>query len=721
MRMKSSIVALALLVAAGALAFAQAGQTLILEYVDGSNLTVVYPDQTSYSYANGSIQEGDAVPVGSTVKTGAGTSIELKLKPNGTVIKLAKMTTFRVETLGTPQKDQNGFTLVGGKIRAVAAVGSQYTVYTASTVAGVRGTDFTMAFEEGAKATLLVTKGAVEFARRAADGSAADAIMVAAGQFADFFKSFTPAPFTPEQLSEEYGDVNIDPTHMPAQAEDKQAGSGDQQPADTAATPAQAEAAKAQTSSAFMEWLRDSLGMEIGSITINGDTWAKAVIQPTITLGKLRAGLYLPIIYSDNLFNPSTWYKPAGNNEWSFGTDVGWSAHPAQAALDAATDLALKFKFIEYGKPLVDPFFLKVGNLNDFTIGHGLLMRNYANDSDFPSVRRIGLLVGLDQGSWGFEAMTNDLTDNQILGGRLYVRPLPESRLALGISSVVDLYPASMVDTAIAPDKYGDPMFIGAAADLDLPIITTSLLGIRFFADGGAMVPYVRTGGVGSGDAGLRYDMVYDNGAIRNWGAMTGFMGNVLFLDWRLEYRYFTGAFSPSFFDSGYDRRRGELVAEWAQYLSGTTAIDQAPSVMGIYGEGSASIINDKLSLKLGYFWPWSATATSLDEQLSTSDDYFTATLVVKKGLIPVINASGAIRYERRHLIQSIIDGGSLFDENTIFSGELAAPVPGAPNLDLALVVSTMVSRDTNGDIEYTTSGNPKIVPAVTLETRLHF
>jgi len=121
------------------------------------------------------------------------------------------------------------------------------------------------------------------------------------------------------------------------------------------------------------------------------------------------------------------------------------------------------------------------------------------------------------------------------------------------------------------------------------------------------------------------------------------------------------------------------------------------------------------------YFWPWSASATSLDEQLSTSDDYFTASLVVKKGLIPVVNVSGAIHYERRHFVQSIIDGGSLFDENTIFSGELAAPVPGAPNLDLALVVSTMISRNPNGDVEFTSSGNPRIVPAVTLETRLHF
>ncbi|HPB66354.1 MAG TPA: FecR family protein, partial [Spirochaetales bacterium] len=153
----------------------------------------MYPDSTVYSYATGSVMEGDAIPIGATVKTGADTSVELRLKPNGTVVKLAKMTSFRVDGLATPQKDQNAFTIASGKIRAVAAKGSQYTIYTSTTVAGVRGTDFSMSFEEGAKAMLLVAKGRVEFGRRGEGDAMADAIMVGAGQFADFFKGLTAA------------------------------------------------------------------------------------------------------------------------------------------------------------------------------------------------------------------------------------------------------------------------------------------------------------------------------------------------------------------------------------------------------------------------------------------------------------------------------------------------------------------------------------------------
>ena len=180
MRPIKTILATALAIAFAAAAFAQAPQSLVLEFVDGDNLDVVYPDSTVYSYATGSVMEGDAIPVGATVRTGADTSVELRLKPNGTVVKLAKMTSFRVDGLATPQKDQNAFTIASGKIRAVAAKGSQYTIYTSTTVAGVRGTDFSMSFEEGAKAMLLVARGKVEFGRRGEGDAIADAIMVGA-------------------------------------------------------------------------------------------------------------------------------------------------------------------------------------------------------------------------------------------------------------------------------------------------------------------------------------------------------------------------------------------------------------------------------------------------------------------------------------------------------------------------------------------------------------
>ena len=77
-----------------------AGQKLILEFVDGPDLSVAAADG-SVKKLNAGILEGDAVPVGSTIVTGPGTSAELKLKPNGTIIKLAKSTSFKVAGLAS--------------------------------------------------------------------------------------------------------------------------------------------------------------------------------------------------------------------------------------------------------------------------------------------------------------------------------------------------------------------------------------------------------------------------------------------------------------------------------------------------------------------------------------------------------------------------------------------------------------------------------------------
>ena len=73
-------------------------------------------------------------------------------------------------------------------------------------------------------------------------------------------------------------------------------------------------------------------------------------------------------------------------------------------------DLALKVKYLEYGNQQFDPFFIKVGNLASFTLGHGMLMNDYANDSEFPAVRKVGLDLGMNvanKESFGFELLAN--------------------------------------------------------------------------------------------------------------------------------------------------------------------------------------------------------------------------------------------------------------------------------------------------------------------------
>ncbi len=713
---------------AAAAAPAPQAQKLILEFVDGADLTVIAPD-ASVLKLNAGIFEGDPIPLGATVQTGASTTAELKLSPNGTIVKLAKSTTFKVAGLATTGQDKNAFALAAGKIRAVAAKGGNYEVSSQTAVCGVRGTDFAFEVNEG-KAMLLVAKGLVAFQKLDPAGGVLGEIAVGAGEAADAFAEvFASFKASAEQFAAAYADVNfqkLQELEVPGNAPETSAPTSTEAPALVEEKPAEEEKAApaavpavAAEENPLVKWLREALGMELGSVTIADRTYAKAVIQPEIKLGKVKLGLYLPIIYSSNLFDPSDWYKPKGNNEWDFGTGIGWEVDPLAAGLDALSDLALKVKYFEYGRQLEDPFFVKVGNLKGLTLGHGLVMRDYANDSEFPSVRRVGLNLGVDGGRAGFEAIVNDLADPEIFGARLFFRPIPDFKLALGVSGVVDTAAAA----ELAESAAGDMMLVGAGLDLDLPIIQSELLGIRLFADGAATVPYVQTE-FGSVEPGLKYELIYDTttGAIKNWGAAAGLMGKVLFIDWRLEYRYFTGAFRPAFFDATYDRKRAEYAMQYAGYLTSPSAYSQTPTVMGVYGEGGFSIMKDKLSLSFGYMWPWSPDAAVADQ---LENDEFHARLAVKKGLIPLIDAAGSIVYDRRNLVGAIAAGDfRFFDENTVFGGELVVPVPKTPNLDLAILFATVPERDaTSGAIKWKNEaqGIPYVKPAISIETRLHF
>ncbi|MCE1207241.1 MAG: hypothetical protein LWX00_07525, partial [Spirochaetia bacterium] len=308
----------------------------------------------------------------------------------------------------------------------------------------------------------------------------------------------------------------------------------------------------------ILGWARENLAMEMGSVTIDGVGYSKIVLAPEVRMGRLKLGLYLPVIYKDDLFNPSTWYAPGGNNEWDFGAAY-WGTDTMKALMDVASDLVLKIKYLEYGQPLEDKFFLKVGNLHDLTIGHGLIMRNYRNDTDFPSIRRTGVNVGYDFGAVGFEALANDLPFPEIVGTRLYVRPIKGFKLAVGLSAVADLNAGKDLAGTTWETAGKNLVFIGSGLDLDLPIIPANpVLGIRAFADAAVTLPYVKADFASPNNAstvtqGFRTDLIWDNAGPHNYGAAAGFLGNVLFINWRLEYRYFTGIFRPSFFDSTYE------------------------------------------------------------------------------------------------------------------------------------------------------------------------
>ena len=673
--------------------------------IDGNPITDIYYGME--------LQEGD------TIRTN-GTVAELRLDPNGSIIKLANDTVFTIEHLQRDASGSNDFRLAAGKIHAVAArtkVASSYRVRTQSAVCGVRGTDFGVVSIPGSEEKAFVLEGLIDYTKLGTNQT----VSLGKGMMADALSDvFQAVQASQDQLNELVKDVvftKLDPAKVPGHQPKVENTSGeDTTGQETAAAkenktpepekPTKEDLVKQAKDNTFSA-LANFLGLEIGTVTMDGQTWSKAVVQPTFNLGKLKLSLYLPVIYSTDMFDPNDWYHPEGNNEWSFGTDSSFNNSDKvtewkDRSADFINDLFLKIRYVEWGKQR-DPFFFKIGNLNDMTLGHGLIMKNFANDADFPSIRRVGLNLGIDSGKVGFETVVNDLADPEIFGGRFYVRPF--WKLALGLSGVVDINPENA--TSIADST----KFITAGADMDLPIMENDVLSFILFSDIAGMVPYQ--------NGSLNTDTLYDKttGEFRNYGWNAGVFGNILFINYNLEYRYFDGIFRPAFFDSSYERLRGVYVDELNAYLANPDADEYDTVTMGIYGEAGFGI-EDMFSVKLGYMWPWSK-----DKNFMDLDDELLVKLEILPDTIPVVGVYGSVSYYRTKFVPTLLKEGtgaelSLFDANTVLSGEIVYPV--APMLNLAAVFSTSVKTDDSGNIVYV-NDRPKVVPSITIETRLGY
>ncbi|GAB1484441.1 hypothetical protein MASR2M78_32590 [Treponema sp.] len=677
---------------------------------------------------------GDEIKPGETLKTGA-TSAELSLVPNGSIVKLARNTTFKIEGIAsTTGSDTNEFALLGGKIRTVAARSTgleKYRVRTLGAICGVRGTDFTMNVVDFEEDSVFVARGSVSFTKIQGNLPGQE-IIVGAGQFANTFsETFASLAYTAEQAAKAFADTEfnvLDPLKVPQAAPQGQADEAEQEnevpePSSAVVSPpsplplepaARTEAgSKAKKNeSKLLSWLGNVIGFEIGSININGMTYSKAIIQPVFSIGKLRTALYLPIIYDADLFDSSSWYHPAGNNEWSFGSEY-WANDRKKAALDALSDLSLKIRYIEYGDRYNDPFYFNIGNLSTMTLGHGILMRNFANDADFPSFRRVGINAGFDASSWGAELVVNDLAAPEIFGGRIKMFHI------LGMTLVADMEPAGDLEEA-TQSQLGDPLLLGAALDIDIPLLRLPLFSLRAFTDIGALAPYTREAVAGLDTRGLQSQYVYDSAegpnSLRNYGYNAGFLGRLHIMDWRLEYRHFSGTFRPAFFNATYERNRSKYITDIMAELSSPEA---DPVIMeGVYGEAGFNLFREHLTLKGGYFLPWSRDSELSWKEVS-QQDYVLAKLEVKKGLIPIINLSGYFSYERSGFAYALSKKNiSLFDEYSLFKTEIVYPL--TTGLDLAVGITTAAVRDTEGRIVYE-DNKPKIEPTVSLETRIHF
>ena len=123
----------------------------------------------------------------------------------------------------------------------------------------------------------------------------------------------------------------------------------------------------------------------IGIVVINGQVYQQFALRPDIPFGKWGVGLDLTLRFdADGNFKEDEW--------------------------DDGRDAIEKIYYIRYGLP-GDPLYMRVGALDNVTLGYGMIMRRYANTIQYPEIKRVGFYTEGQHKRVGWQAMINNLVE----------------------------------------------------------------------------------------------------------------------------------------------------------------------------------------------------------------------------------------------------------------------------------------------------------------------
>lgn len=317
-------------------------------------------------------------------------------------------------------------------------------------------------------------------------------------------------------------------------------------------------------------------GISLGTdVLINAagasETWNNLGFQPDLALGPFGIGLDLTVRFK-LMPDPDTALEIYPGDWVPDYEDSGKSI----------LDLYLpKVMYVRYGLR-GDPLFAKLGSIDDLTLGNGFIVGEYSNTRFLPTQRITGLDVGVDGALFkfpyvGLELLTGNLARLDVLGGRLFVRPL----IGTEIPIVKNLQVGATFATDRKPGLYsGEELEAQSVygADLFLPLITSQLFPLATFAE-------------------LAFE------PNKSSGFMIGAGGRLIsVITYGVQLRILGAGFSPVYFDANYDLFRSEK----AKLMSEEVAPD-AEGFAGWLAKAGASIFEDKLFFSVSVDGPFNA------------------------------------------------------------------------------------------------------------------
>ncbi len=220
-----------------------------------------------------------------------------------------------------------------------------------------------------------------------------------------------------------------------------------------------------------------------------------------------------------------------------------------------------KIYYIQYGFPEEQAFAFKISKLEDYTLGHGLILHRYNNNLFYPEIRKLGLRASLKISGIDFQVILGDVYTQSVLGGRLafnFGKALKSNSKILnsfeiGATVVSDINPKrrniieanSPTDHTIVLKSESSSAVLEYGFDFSLGLIHSDYFNFNLYAE-------------------------FAKITIAGEGFGYGFFGTVLpkslALNYKFQFRHFFNSFSPSYFNTLYDVYRSSKVDSIKNY-----------------------------------------------------------------------------------------------------------------------------------------------------------
>jgi hypothetical protein len=354
------------------------------------------------------------------------------------------------------------------------------------------------------------------------------------------------------------------------------------------------------------------LGVGVQSFNEGGVSvpYSYLALTPDFSIGKFGIGLALVINY-----------KPGADGNLAI-RQADWVPANFQNFFEIYLPKLMYVRWGEKG----DPLFVKAGSMDDMSLGNGFIVGNYSNVLFLPATRIFGLAFDLDGALFGFpfvgmESFVGNLAALDVMGARLYVRPLVGTDLPVlknleaGVTFAADTRP-DVSPLAYSTVTTTSPAAMALGGDIRLPLVYNPVVSLAVFGD----VASILTNSSLGGELGLG-------------GRFFGF------LTYGVQARLMGPGFVPTYFGGTYDAIKATTPTQTGLYDALTAS--GGATTFGWLASTGTSFLDDKIvfniSLDAPFFAPYpGALAGTAEYNLNLP--HLRGIFLIADGIIPGIS-----------------------------------------------------------------------------------